>query len=298
MILVKGFGRLGNRLRLFAHVVALACDTSQVVINPSFREYGGYFPSMDGDPWCRFPARSRSRLRRSKLGDVSEEHFQIGEVKGGVIVVSLPAGKRYRLDTRTTRRLLKKNELVIYDGFVFYHSRIDKHREEIVSFFTPHQHHLDAASKVVDRMRDQTPIVVGVHIRRRDYAEYLGGAFFFEVDEYLAPLRHMQSLFKERVGFVVCADEPVDRALLAEFPVSFGTGNEIEDLHALAKCDFVIGPPSTYTEWASYYGGVPKFPLRNPGATFSLKDFVLYEDLRFKGGGFQPVRKKPNAASR
>ena len=38
-----------------------------------------------------------------------------------------------------------------------------------------------------------------------------------------------------------------------------GPGTEIGDLYSLAACDYIIGPPSTYTQWASFYGQVPRF---------------------------------------
>lgn len=31
----------------------------------------------------------------------------------------------------------------------------------------------------------------------------------------------------------------------------------IEDLYAFAKTDLLMGPPSTFTLWASFYGDVP-----------------------------------------
>jgi hypothetical protein len=29
------------------------------------------------------------------------------------------------------------------------------------------------------------------------------------------------------------------------------------DLYSLARCDYVFGPPSTYSQWASFYGNKP-----------------------------------------
>jgi hypothetical protein len=35
----------------------------------------------------------------------------------------------------------------------------------------------------------------------------------------------------------------------------------VGDLYALARCDYIMGPPSTYTQWASFYGNRPMLSL-------------------------------------
>jgi hypothetical protein len=35
------------------------------------------------------------------------------------------------------------------------------------------------------------------------------------------------------------------------------------DLHALARCDYIFGPQSTFTQWASFYGNKPLFLLKD-----------------------------------
>ncbi|HYI45317.1 MAG TPA: hypothetical protein VE174_07655 [Actinomycetota bacterium] len=290
MIVITGHaGRLGNRLRTFAHVVAIARETSHDVMNPGFAQYGRYFPAFEDDPWCRHPRRIRSRRWRSRLKERADDHFKLGAVEG-LAVFDLPRGTRFELDNRRVRKILRKNDLVILNGFNFRHMELTKHRDEIIELFTPHRRHHDAVMGVVDPLREKAGVVVGIHIRRGDFARYLQGAFFFEVAQYLPAMRHMQTLFDEPVAYVVCSDEPLDETIFAEFSVRFGTGNEVEDLYALARCDYLIGPPSTYTEWASYYGLVRKYSLKDPDATFSLDDFVLYDDLIFKPRGFTPAR--------
>jgi hypothetical protein len=35
------------------------------------------------------------------------------------------------------------------------------------------------------------------------------------------------------------------------------------DLHALARCDYIFGPQSTFTQWASFYGNKPLLLLKD-----------------------------------
>jgi hypothetical protein len=45
--------------------------------------------------------------------------------------------------------------------------------------------------------------------------------------------------------------------VLADLNVTWGSGHLVEDMYAFAGCDYLVGPPSTFTTWASFYGQVP-----------------------------------------
>ena len=45
--------------------------------------------------------------------------------------------------------------------------------------------------------------------------------------------------------------------------VGFAPGVPVEDLYALAACDYVLGPVSSFTQWASFYGSKPLLHLRD-----------------------------------
>jgi hypothetical protein len=47
-----------------------------------------------------------------------------------------------------------------------------------------------------------------------------------------------------------------------------GPGHFIEDLYALASCDYIIGPPSTFSQWASFYGNVPRYMVNYKAEQF------------------------------
>jgi hypothetical protein len=67
--------------------------------------------------------------------------------------------------------------------------------------------------------------------------------------------------------------------MFAGLNVTFGTGDLIEDMYAFASCDYLIGAPSTFTMWASFYGKVPLNVIRSPDQTQKLTDFVVLETL-------------------
>ncbi|HAX17707.1 MAG TPA: hypothetical protein DCY00_03825 [Actinobacteria bacterium] len=54
----------------------------------------------------------------------------------------------------------------------------------------------------------------------------------------------------------------------------------IEDLYSLALCDYIFGPPSTFSMWASFYGEVPLRFITNPDTDLSLDKFkkIIYQN--------------------
>ncbi len=67
--------------------------------------------------------------------------------------------------------------------------------------------------------------------------------------------------------------------MFSKLQVTFGTGDLIEDMYALASCDYLIGPPSTFTMWASFYGKVPLNIIRRSDQSQQLSDFIVLEGL-------------------
>jgi hypothetical protein len=81
------------------------------------------------------------------------------------------------------------------------------------------------------------------------------------------------------VAFLVCSDEPRS---FGEFPgltVGFGTDSPVSDIYALAQCDYILGPKSTFSQWASFYGEKPLFQVCDTGDSAKLEHFrVSYLD--------------------
>jgi hypothetical protein len=73
----------------------------------------------------------------------------------------------------------------------------------------------------------------------------------------------------------VCSDAALRLTDFPGLPVTLGSGVAIEDLYALAACDRLVGPPSTFTQWASFYGRVPLYYIRDPMASPGDEDFAV-----------------------
>ena len=87
----------------------------------------------------------------------------------------------------------------------------------------------------------------------------------------------------KKVSFLVCSDEPRS---LEEFPglsVGFGPGSPLGDMYALAKCDYIIGAISSFSQWASFYGNKPLFQLRDSNVRLELGKFRVRSWMIFRG---------------
>jgi hypothetical protein len=120
--------------------------------------------------------------------------------------------------------------------------------------------------------------LVGVHIRHGDYKQWAGGKYFYSASDYEGLMRRAVALLPgRRVGFLVCSNDTVDITAFGDLHVYSGSGHIVEDMYAFSLCDYVMGPPSTYTMWASFYGNVPLYWVYSISKSFSLDNFLELE---------------------
>jgi hypothetical protein len=92
-------------------------------------------------------------------------------------------------------------------------------------------------------------------------------------------MRQMEAQLPGRTRFLLCSDIRLDPTEFRDFDILTGTGHPVEDNYALATCDYLIGPPSTYTAWASFYGGAPKCFLRSTDMRITPDCFVIQHSV-------------------
>ena len=273
IVIAKRVGRLANRLLLFAHFIAAAVEHDFAVWNPAFFAQARYFPSTAHNPVIRFPAGrrvpvppgSRNLLYYAAVGAAEARHRQqrLGRQVG---LIRLRREDALDLNSEAFLDVVRRHRVVFVQDWFFRNSQnCARHRDVVHAFFTPWEHHLERAGALVEPLRRRDRFVVGVHVRRGDYSRFKDGRYYYSHDQYRTIMASVQGAFAERnVAFLVCSDEPVPDGAFAGFDVAYGNGHELEDLYALAACDALVGPPSTYSTWASYYGEVPLYAVHDP----------------------------------
>jgi len=180
---------------------------------------------------------------------------------------------------------VKKNtkRILIVQGWKdrYAASYIDKHYQTIKNIFEPAP---DVLERVNNALEQEKPcILIGVHIRKGDYKNFRGGKFYYDTDVYSCFMKQMQDLLKaggKQVKFFICSNEPVNEEIKSRFPLINFTGSDaITDLYSLSQCDYIIGPPSTFSQWASFMGKVPLKFMTHKEETIYLSDFYYITSI-------------------
>jgi hypothetical protein len=190
-------------------------------------------------------------------------------------IIRLTMDQAVDLGDRRFVEWAKRRGVVFLQGWRFRDpAAVARHAECIRGFFRPIAVHEESAARTAESARSHSDVLVGVHIRQGDYERFLGGRYYYSADQYREIMRRAARLLSpRRVSFLVCSNIPQDRRSFGDLPLTFGTGQLVEDMYALARCDYLIGPPSTFTIWASFYGGVPLCSVEMPDADIRLADF-------------------------
>ncbi len=288
IIIVGKTGQLANRLFLFAHLAAFAAEHCLTVSNPAFDEYASYFEGTRRDVWSRFPAQSsrpaptasRRRFFYKSAAFLFSRSLKYRMSPPRTAVFQWAGLDYCELRSPQFQALLSR-PLLLLAGWRFVDLALfDKHADQLRRFFQPAAPHRENVAALLQSCRDDTDVLVGVHIRRGDYKDFAGGRFFYSHQVYADLMCRTQALFpKQRVRFLLCSNEPVPAECFQSVDYRLGTNHLVEDLYALAGCDFLLGPESTYSMWASFYGQVPLYRVYEPDKTITQDDFVIRNGL-------------------
>ena len=282
-------GRLGNRLFQAAYFLGNALNKGYRLLNPSLGEYANLFEGSARDPLCGFPATWRDI--DPEFADQCREflfpciHLLGLAAKSGIVPGATAIDIR-QFDTKEEGdidlngeifgKCLASGKLLLPMGWKFSdYAGIRKHREEIARYFTPVAPVRKPVKALIARARAMGDLLVGVHIRQEDYRSWKNGIHFYETGRYAQWMSEIVDTNPgKRVVFLVCASDALEEVLFRGIPYLKGPGFPAGDLHALSLCDKIIGPPSTFSAWASYHGGVPLCVLRDKSASVASENFL------------------------
>lgn len=286
IVIADKSGQLGNRLFLFAHFIACAAENSLTIYNPSFDEYAEFFESTQMDVLCRYPPKetripSNQGFRRLYFMSVRYLSSAVAKIKLKnrlLTCISLSSDNQsYCLDNAAAADELKASAITLVNGWLFRgENNMGAHAEEVRKYFTPLSIYRNNVDALMQSIRQSSDIVIGVHIRRGDYKDFLNGKYFYEVSDYVDIMQRLTSLFDgQRVTYLICSNESLQAEQFKAFTCRFGTGHKVEDMYSFARCDYIVGPPSTYTLWASFYGQVPLYTVDDLEKDILIDQFTI-----------------------
>jgi hypothetical protein len=257
---------------LYGHFIAAAAEYGVKLANPCFAEYAHLFPTTAHDLWCRYPVEPitgrppslRSRKLLAKSVYLAGRGLSIVGLGGGgpVRVIRIKGSQQIDLGDHEFAATAWSRH-VMAQGWLFRSERLfQKHADQVREHLRIDAVHQANVDRLLASLRDQADVVVGVHVRRGDYATFMDGKYFYTVTQYASMMQRLvEQLSPRRVVFLACSNAVLDPRDFAGLPVRFGTGEMVEDLYALAGVDLLVGPPSTFSSWASFYGDVPMHML-------------------------------------
>ncbi len=122
----------------------------------------------------------------------------------------------------------------------------------------------------LNNLKKNGKYLVVVHVRRTDYKSWNNGKYYFTIKFYKYVINNLKKnlLYKNKNPFfIIISDEKISSKLKVDF---ISNGSWKEDQIILQSCNLIVGPPSTFTMWASYIAKIPLIKLESK----DQKDFL------------------------
>ena len=273
------YGDLCNRLFLFSQFIANSIEYDYQLLNPAFDEFRQYFCATSRDDFGKYRisvkfgnayrvfnfiinALKRSRFTASRF----HEYIELAE------------SEELDLSSEHFIEKIKNKNFILISGWLFRDPQnFIKYADSIRFFFTPVSPYKENVEIFMRRCKSKSDVVVGIHIRK-----FIERTYYWDDDVYYDKMEQIkQQVVKlgKSVSFLVCSNEKVTVTSNESLDITLGTNHFIEDLYSFAKCDYLIGPPSTYSMWASFYGKVPLLFLTIPNQQVNLSDFKVIDRM-------------------
>ena len=301
-IIAKRCGRLANRIILYANVIAWAEEYSIAVINFTFQSYAHLFQSTLNSCRCSYPTKKKKELQFLfkpfvYFLNLFRLHHQLTSLFCKILLIHKILQKLYPIisdfnlskpSSLTVFQPMKKFEshstIFIY-GWKFREPKLThKHAQKIRDFFKPTNEINRVIEEKVSRIRNDYDLLIGVHIRRGDYDKWKGGKYFYSQRDYLTLMMEISELYSDsEIIFLICSNEKIDSCVFESLSIEVTDASPIEDLYTLSKCDLLIGPPSTFTQWASFYGEKPLSHIYSISDSLTKEDFSICDITHIPG---------------
>lgn len=130
------------------------------------------------------------------------------------------------------------------------------------------------------KIRDTHTCVIGVHLRRGDYKAWRDGRYFFSDSEYKRCINDLIQEFEiqENIKVLLFSNEEIQVLDFYDkkYSVKRMLGSPAQDFHMMSKCDYLLGPPSSFSGLASFLGKVPRYMIEDANKKMSKNDFLVW----------------------
>jgi hypothetical protein len=150
-----------------------------------------------------------------------------------------------------------------------------KHLNQLKNLFLPESRFITEINDLFNIHKNKFDYIVGIHIRHGDYKTFKNGRYFYDLYDYNIFLIEISKLFNnKKIIFFITSSDNINYDYFSEHKYFRNNdGFLVNDLYGLSKCDFICGPPSTFSAWASLMGDVNLYFIKNIKDPISIKSF-------------------------
>ena len=272
MIFARDKSQMCNNLLQYAHVYAWGREHGRKVISMRFSYKYQYFrichTPLTGFGWYLFAKYL------SALGLMPTANFKRAECNHEAL----------------ERKMLRHKHIVVSGWNVRFYDLFLKYRSEICDLFTIDDIYTNPVREKMLQVEggDNNVVRLGVHIRRGDYAQWKDGIYCYDDETYARYINRFAALHDgEDIHVFLSTNDPdvVEEKYQEMCPnvhIHYLRGNSPQDLFMLSECDYVIGPPSTFSLVAIMYRDIPLYRMDTSDETVLLKDNFHLFDYWFK----------------
>ena len=271
MIFVHDKGRMANNMLQYGHVYAWGREHGRQTMSMRFAYKYPYYHICD-TPHHNFATYVFAKYA-AKWRFIPTVIFNDDEAQ----------------NARNEQTMLQSRMLVVTGWEARWYDLFLKYRSEICDLFTIDSQYSTAVSQRMSQCEAEPcndRVRLGVHIRRGDYKDFQGGKYFYSDEKYAAYIDAFAQMMQgKQVEVYLSTNDPEVTAdkfrTLVNQPnahIHLLGGNAVEDLFMLSECDYVMGPPSTYSLVAVMYRDIPLLRMDTAQAdTLTIEDFKLFD---------------------
>lgn len=185
--------------------------------------------------------------------------------------------------------MLRHKHIVVSGWFVRYYDLFLKYRQEICDLFEIDKQYTEPVKKKMMEAEGNDNILrLGVHIRRGDYAKWEYGKYYYSDEVYANHINRFATLHKDdNIHVYLSTNDPSVNAenyqkLCPEVKIHLLEGCAPEDLFMLSECNYLIGPPSTFSLVAAMYKDIPLYRMDTSDAELMTTDAFKLFDYWFR----------------
>ena len=275
MMFARDKSQMCNNLLQYAHVYAWGREHGRKVISMRFSYKYQYFhichTSLTGFGWYLFAKYM------SAIGLLPTASFKYADCDHAALEC----------------KMLRHRHIVVSGWNVRFYDLFLKYRQEICDLFTLDSKYTEPVKEKMHKAETVQCAMVnglrlGVHIRRGDYAQWGDGKYYYADEVYAAHINRFAQMHPEAAVHVYLSTNDAGvtaekfQTLCPQVHIHHLQGSAPEDLFMLSECDYLIGPPSTFSLVAAMYRDLPLYRMDTADETLMSHEGFKCFDYWFR----------------